>query len=427
MRQLVPLVVAAGAALLVAVIWFETGGTSMAASLACLGLAGGFVAGYLTARGTDRATARTLERIRTVGQAVDDLTVDLDGLAQSDLTRNSSSRIATIEVDGRASLGPAGLALDATVAGLKKMATAYEAARGNLAGVIGLTQASVAELARTSVELDEAASQTGSATQQIAGTMSHVAGGASEQARLAADTSASAHELSVVIARVAAAANETQDRAEQAGSAIEVAAAAVRRAGRSGEEMRDHEAHVRSSLENGLVAVGETATGMRRIREAVEMTAQRVSALGAKSGQIGEIVETISDIAEQTNLLALNAAIEAARAGEQGKGFAVVADEVRKLAERSSRATKEIAELIGEVRRDTDRAVEAMSAGAAEVKVGSELAEKSAAALAEVRTAESERDAALALVFGALNQIGGRELRREIARRGVRVDLERPD
>ena len=112
---------------------------------------------------------------------------------------------------------------------------------------------------------------------------------------------------------------------------------------------------------------------MERIKLTVEQASIKVTELGAKSDQIGAIVETIDDIAEQTNLLALNAAIEAARAGEQGKGFAVVADEVRKLAERSSRATKEIAALIGEVQPGTEEAVKAMTAGAAEVEHGSEL------------------------------------------------------
>ena len=129
------------------------------------------------------------------------------------------------------------------------------------------------------------------------------------------------------------------------------------------QEMAPLNERVDAAVAAGAMAVDETAGGMKRIKVAVEATAVRVTQLGAKGEQIGAIVETIDDIAEQTNLLALNAAIEAARAGEQGKGFAVVADEVRKLAERSSRATKEIAALIAEVQQDTDEAVAAMDAG----------------------------------------------------------------
>jgi methyl-accepting chemotaxis protein len=156
-----------------------------------------------------------------------------------------------------------------------------------------------------------------------------------------------------------------------------------------------------SAAAGGATSVRETVEGMSRIRVVVQRAATKVTELGAKGEQIGAIVETIDDIAEQTNLLALNAAIEAARAGEQGKGFAVVADEVRKLAERSSRATREIASLIAEVQADTDEAVSAMDAGAAEVSQGSELAQRSGQAIDELASA-------VAATRAAAEQIGGR-------------------
>jgi len=135
----------------------------------------------------------------------------------------------------------------------------------------------------------------------------------------------------------------------------------------------------------GVAVVQQSVAGMNRIAEKVRQTAQTVETLGSRSDQIGEIVGTIEDIADQTNLLALNAAIEAARAGEQGRGFAVVADEVRALAERTTRATKEIGQMIRVIQNETKGAVAAMQEGVDEVERGTCDAAQSGEALVSIR------------------------------------------
>ncbi|MBJ6750150.1 methyl-accepting chemotaxis protein [Geomonas anaerohicana] len=197
---------------------------------------------------------------------------------------------------------------------------------------------------------------------------------------------------------IAASSSLLQRSAEQMASGAEQVACQAQTVATASEQMSAtsneialncHEAarnskQASSAAETGAQVVAQTVEVMNRIADRVNATSRTVESLGERSDQIGAIVGTIEDIADQTNLLALNAAIEAARAGEQGRGFAVVADEVRALAERTTKATREIGEMIKAIQGETKGAVLAMEEGVREVQQGTEEAAKSGAALQEI-------------------------------------------
>jgi methyl-accepting chemotaxis protein len=333
------------------------------------------------------------------------LEAGLGALSQNDLSVEVHPQTAPIDKYGTDEIGQTAAVTNRMLAKLKATMESYEVARASLADTVGQVKAAAEALARSSDQLNLAATQSGNASTQVAQTISQVAAGAGDQARAASRTSSASHDLTEIIERVGEGAASTKIRVQDVSHALGATTQAISQAMRDSEQMAPLNERVDAAVAAGAMAVDETAGGMKRIKASVEATAAKVTELGAKGEQIGAIVETIDDIAEQTNLLALNAAIEAARAGEQGKGFAVVADEVRKLAERSSRATKEIASLIGEVQSGTDAAVKAMEAGAGEVETGAELAEQAAGALQEIRDAAAARNVVLEDMLAAVVEI----------------------
>jgi twitching motility protein PilJ len=204
--------------------------------------------------------------------------------------------------------------------------------------------------------------------------------------------------------RVSAAAQETQatakhlaDAAEQQAQQITTATSAINQIAHSMDTVSKDSAESADVAQRsvqiasrGAAVVRETIQGMDSIRDQIQETSKRIKRLGESSQEIGSIVELINDIAEQTNILALNAAIQAASAGEAGRGFAVVADEVQRLAERSASATKRIETLVQTIQSDTNEAVSSMEQTTAEVVAGARLAEDAGTALGDIERVSND-------------------------------------
>src|SRR5271163_539295 len=203
-----------------------------------------------------------------------------------------------------------------------------------------------------------------------------------ERVRKAAmEVTACSNNILVAADEMQAGATQQDQEITNTSSAVEELTVSMKQVSNNAEASAEAARRALDAAEQGNRAVRDTLEGMQRIRASVQATAKKIKSLGDRSLEISEIINVINDITEQTNLLALNAAIEAARAGEAGRGFAVVADEVRKLAEHSRSATKDIAALIKAIQAETNEAVVVMEEGTREVEVGTGLADQAGKAL----------------------------------------------
>jgi methyl-accepting chemotaxis protein len=336
------------------------------------------------------------------------LVASIEAVANGDLTHETHFDALALEGAGDDEVGLMIAAFNGVQREIGVAADSLGGMTGRLRTMVGQVRSVAEQVAETSHDLAETSEQAGRDATHLTLAMRQVADGADGQVvsvgQAHAQVKAMWHEIDAVDRGTSTQAHSV----DLAGRTAEQMANAAEQVSTQAADLAAATAHAKSSAEAGANAVRQAVDRMASIKAVVSEAAMHVQELGGLGSKIGDVVETIDDIAEQTNLLALNAAIEAARAGEHGRGFAVVADEVRKLAERSQRETKAIAELIRQVQNGTNQAVAAMEHGAQRVEAGSAQAGSAGQALDDILVSVDTAAHKVNQIAGAAREMSAR-------------------
>jgi methyl-accepting chemotaxis protein len=348
---------------------------------------------------TEKITVNTEDELGLLSGSFNDMVANLRRIV--DNIQETSVQVASSagQISANAKLITQGAqsqaqAAEETSTSMEEMAASIQTVAGNAQSLAtyveetssSITQmgASIEEVAKSSSTLASTVTEASATIEEMSVSIDQMARNLENLAGTVTETSATVEQMTTSIEEVAKNAETLTGAAGKTSETVSELAAAVTDVAKIAEEADRISTKASEDARMGDLAVNTTVQGMKTIADTMENTTRVITSLGKRSQEIGKILEVIEEIADQTNLLALNAAIEAARAGEAGRGFAVVADEVRKLAERSVEATKEIGEVVRQVQEETTAAVETAKAGASETREGILLADKAGLALRRI-------------------------------------------